>query len=78
LKSNIAYLEVHIFKQRNGGEAMEDVEKKVTKFIQGKHGMIGIIAPEKPPTEKEWNELHRAIAEIVINSKEKGNEEAAS
>jgi|UPI0005D12B92 hypothetical protein len=45
---------------------MDDIESKVTRFIQGKHGLIGIIVPSRKPTEEEWTELHRTIAEIAV------------
>ncbi|MEY9091406.1 hypothetical protein [Paenibacillus sp. RC84] len=45
-----------------------DIEKRVTVFIQGKHGRIGLVVPENKPTEKEWHDLHQSIAEIVTNS----------
>jgi hypothetical protein len=44
------------------------IEERVTCFIQGKHGRIGIIVPDTPPTEQEWIDLHRAIAEILVRN----------
>lgn len=47
-------------------EDLEEVKKKVVKYIQGKHGLIGIIMPEKETTEEEWKAFYKSMAEIAI------------
>lgn len=56
-------------------EDIEAVKSKVSKYIQGKHGLIGIILPEKRTTDEDWKEFHKVMAEIAIG-KAKRMEEA--
>lgn len=46
----------------------EDIKERVTMYINGKHGRIGIIAPKNRPTETEISQYHRTIAEIIIEN----------
>lgn len=43
-----------------------DIDKKVTMYIDGKHGKIGIIFPDKEPTLEELNEFYKTIVEIAL------------
>ncbi|WP_256846851.1 hypothetical protein [Paenibacillus sp. Pae108] len=65
----------------------DGIEKKVALWIEGKSCRIGLIVPDRKPTEEEIIDLHRTIAEIAIRSelrrlREKeetnGNDEAAT
>lgn len=49
--------------------------------IEGKHGIINLGIPEKEPTQEEINELHKTVAEVVVNTnkhKRKTKEKATS
>lgn len=46
-------------------------EKRISKWIQGKHGMIGIIRPCKPSTEKDKQEFLNSLAKVAIKNAEK-------
>lgn len=52
------------------------IEERVSLWIDGKHGRIGIISPENKATPEEWVWLHRKIAEIALQSAKK--DEAAN
>lgn len=53
----------------------QDIKERVTMYIDGKHGRIGIIAPKNRPTEAEIIQYHRTIAEIIIeNDKKKSHQ----
>ncbi|MEK3718941.1 hypothetical protein [Paenibacillus sp. FSL R7-0333] len=39
--------------------------------IQGKHGIIEMVFPSKPPTEDERIELYRKLADSVLRSHKK-------
>lgn len=57
---------------------MEQDEYRVIN-IAGKHGIINLIIPNKEPTQEEWEELHKVIAEVLINAeKEKMKNQATS
>ncbi|MCY9765031.1 hypothetical protein M5X06_27200 [Paenibacillus alvei] len=45
-----------------------DIKDQVTMYIDGKHGRIGIIVPQRKPTIEEVTQYHRTIAEIIINN----------
>ncbi|MFB1098187.1 hypothetical protein [Terribacillus sp. JSM ZJ617] len=49
-----------------------DVESKDMKYkeveIKGKHGDIVLGIPIKKDTQKEIDDLHKAIAEVIINN----------
>lgn len=44
------------------------ISSKVSRYIDGKHGRIGIIVPEREPTLEEWVDLHKTLAEIAVKS----------
>lgn len=54
-------------RRKNELELISTIESKVVKWIEGKHGMIGIVIPEKKITEVEWKCIHEQIAQIMIN-----------
>jgi len=39
--------------------------------IQGKHGKINLGIPEKEATQEEIDELHKTVAETIVNSSRK-------
>lgn len=39
--------------------------------IKGKHGFINLVVPKRQPSESEWNELHRVVAETIVNKSKK-------
>jgi hypothetical protein len=42
--------------------------------IPGKHGLIKLAVPKRKATEEEVIELHRAVAEVIVNcSKQPSN-----
>ncbi|TQS01409.1 hypothetical protein [Paenibacillus ottowii] len=43
-----------------------EIESKVTTYIQGKNGLIGIIIPPCEGPTNALEDLHRTIAEIAI------------
>lgn len=49
-------------------EDHHDIKDQVTMYIEGKHGRIGIIVPQRKPTIDEVTQYHRTIAEIIINN----------
>lgn len=54
-----------------------DVKNQVAHFIQGKHGLIGIILPDKETTQQEWEDFHKSMVEIAVRRAiRKGKEEA--
>lgn len=36
--------------------------------IQGKHGRINLVVPNRKPTKEELDNLHRIIAETIVNT----------
>lgn len=55
----------------------DDIKSEVSIWLRGKHGMIGVILPEKRTTLEEWEDFYRALAIIAIrNTKIKAKEEA--
>lgn len=52
----------------NRKQFIEDIKNRVTIFIQGKHGMIGIIQPEEEMTEEESAAFHRGIAKTLLKA----------
>ncbi|OPA80245.1 hypothetical protein BVG16_05755 [Paenibacillus selenitireducens] len=44
-----------------------DIDKRVSLFIEGKHGKIGIIIPDHAPTYEEWKEFRESLVEIALN-----------
>lgn len=55
----------------------DDIKSEVSIWIQGKHGMIGIILPENRTTPEEREEFYKAMAIIAIRSTRRKNEEEA-
>lgn len=53
--------------------SIEEIESKVIAYIPTPNGRIGIIIPENKPTEEEWYELHKIVAEILISSAKSEN-----
>ncbi|MGG1649682.1 hypothetical protein [Paenibacillus sp. NRS-1780] len=47
------------------------IESKVTTYIQGKNGLIGIIVPPCEGPTSALEDLHRTIAEIAIKQAKK-------
>lgn len=47
---------------------MRNIEEQVAVWLDGKHGKIGLILPDRKPTIDEWNELHQEIAEIMVRA----------
>jgi hypothetical protein len=45
-----------------------NISSKVIRYINGKHGRIGIIVQERKPTIEEWVDLHSTLAEIAVKS----------
>lgn len=45
-----------------------DIDKKVSFYIQGKHGKIGIVIPENEPTEEEWREFIISLVELAVSA----------
>ncbi|MCG7320223.1 hypothetical protein [Brevibacillus laterosporus] len=64
---------MHSVKSENPA-VLKDIRERVTLWIDGKHGRIGIIAPKEKPTRKEWVELHREIANIIVQSAKRKKE----
>lgn len=55
-------------------QVIQGVEKDDGTFmveIQGKHGIIEMVFPSKPPTEEERIELYRKLAESALRSHKK-------
>lgn len=53
-------------------------EYKCVRF-KGKHGMINLMIPNREPTQDEIEELHRSIAEVIVNnSKQPSTKEKAA
>jgi hypothetical protein len=65
-----------------GGRKMDNPEevKRVVE-IEGKHGLIRLIIPNRKPTQEEWIGLHTVIAESIVSGEKekmkKDKEEAA-
>lgn len=51
-----------------GSSQYKDIEKKVAFTLEGKHGMINVILPEKESTYEDWIELHQSIAAIIYRA----------
>lgn len=45
-----------------------NIDSKVIRYIDGKHGRIGIIVPDRTATKEEWVDLHRTLAEIAVKN----------
>ncbi|ASS64721.1 hypothetical protein [Paenibacillus sp. RUD330] len=43
-------------------------EKRVSLFIQGKHGKIGIIRPDKKSTDQDKKSFLESLAQVAIRS----------
>lgn len=50
------------------------MEDRVVKWAQGKHGMIGIVISEEGDENKNWEDLHRTIAEVAIKNAQQNTE----
>jgi hypothetical protein len=44
-----------------------NIQDRVSFYIQGKHGKIGVIEPERKTTYEEWKRLNERMAEIIFN-----------
>lgn len=51
-----------------GYSQTEPLGETYTVQIEGKHGIIEMVFPKRPPTEEERIELHRKIAESALRS----------
>lgn len=49
-------------------EGIHDIQERVTIYIPGRHGRIGIIVPDHKPTIEEVTQFHRKIAEVIVNN----------
>lgn len=49
-----------------------NTEYKCIRF-KGKHGVINLMVPFREPTQQEINDLHAAIAEIIVHNNWKNN-----
>ena len=47
-------------------EQQVDIKERVTKYIEGKHGLIGIVIPPCEEPTSALDDLYRTIAEIAI------------
>lgn len=54
-------------------ESKDNLEERVSVFIEGKHGRIGLIVPESPPSAQDWVDLHRTLAIILIRNAQTKN-----
>jgi hypothetical protein len=45
----------------------KNIDKRVLLYIEGRHGRIGIIVPDRKPTEQEWKNFNETITEIIYN-----------
>jgi hypothetical protein len=63
---------VYLFEKLEGevdmstSDKYKDIDKCVSKWVQGKYGRIGIIVPDRKPTRAEWEDLHITLAEIYV------------
>ncbi|PJN57291.1 hypothetical protein PAEVO_40250 [Paenibacillus sp. GM2FR] len=46
---------------------VQDIKERVTKYIPGKHGLIGIVIPKCDEPTSALDDLYRTLAKIVIN-----------
>lgn len=47
-------------------EKHTDIENRVAMTIQGKHGLIKIILPDKETTQKDWEDFHEFMVDIAV------------
>lgn len=45
----------------------QNIEERVTCYVEGKHGRIGIIVPDEKLTIEEWKKFNEEIADIIYN-----------
>ncbi|WP_158681469.1 hypothetical protein [Microbulbifer pacificus] len=45
---------------------MKEKYRKVE--LQGKHGMIDLMIPDRDPTQEEIQELHDTVAKVLVNT----------
>lgn len=53
---------------------LEEIRSKVSYYIEGKHGRIGIIPPDRKSTEEEKREFYHLMVTLAINRLQKEKE----
>ncbi|MBO2943638.1 hypothetical protein JJQ72_06550 [Paenibacillus sp. F411] len=51
---------------QNPSETEVDIKERVTKYIQGKNGLIGIVIPPCDEPTSALDDLYKTIADIAI------------
>lgn len=52
-------------------EEQINIKDRVTKYIEGKHGLIGIVIPPCTEPTSALDDLYRTLAEIAIKQEKK-------
>lgn len=55
---------------------MEEKYRKVE--LQGKHGKINLMIPDRDPTQEEIDQLHKTAAKVIVNTIKHQNKKASS
>ncbi|MCL6457661.1 MAG: hypothetical protein K6T85_06610 [Gorillibacterium sp.] len=47
---------------------IQELEKRVSKWMDGPYGRIGIIMPDHPATKEELSKLHDDVARVLYQA----------